>query len=468
MTQMHQSQLRTFSDTMPSKLGDVTSPNPGFDKARFVNPSVMTPQSSEMFVNTAMQKVTVETKTTQKKMSRLAVSGWGASGMATVETLPKFHPKRNKFEKNAMPIEKLTEAASSIQRCIRASSFQAAYTEDPLCAKVQTSDSCEFFIDFWQSESGTEFYIDMQQRRGEKIFATMHMRKIMKAAKEGFDEEEANINSAPFIRERLLRLQSVLNQAGPTNATVGNSDSDCLALIHQNVMSSSLESRKMGMQLLLTTTNLSRTLGSGACPAAIVVLAGKSPNTAGFDDQKAAEIQNVLLSLLRNKEFQGDAERFIASEADMSVNDVEPFFATVEGSRNRPRYYEEFTDELLHMALTILVQSLEVAECFPDHFSQHVQEFQQKHVTEGSLDLMLKACIADVKGPLASQSLSSGYLACKALRVLAQSNNYISQIREGDATVREDIRAAIDAGKFSHALLQQESERLYQVVYGHL
>jgi hypothetical protein len=462
--QIHDLPSRSFSDTV-SHLGDVTQPNPGFDKFKFSKQSFM-PSSSEMFVNTSTQKATVEMKSTKMEDLHAAINGWGASGIATLRTLPKYHPQRKKFEQNGLSIESLSDAAHSIQRCIRASNFQAAYKESPLSAKVQTPDHCEFYIDFWKAASGTEFYIDIQRRRGEHVFANMHMRKVLTAAKEGFDEHSF-ASSRSFNSEQLVSLESILNQAIPKSMPE-TPKFNVLDHIHSLLTSGRLEARKMGLQLLVARTDLMSTMRSGACSATTVVLAGKSPNGSGFDPQKATEIQNVLIMLIQSKEFQGDAERFGASETDMDVDDVEPFFAMAECSRDRPQYYEEFMNELHHMALTTLVQALEVADCFRDQFSQHVQDFREKYLAEGSLDTTLKECIADVRGPLASQSLSIGYLACKALRILAKSDNYLRQGVEEDARTRENIMTAMGVGKSSHAMLQRESENLYQVVYGNL
>jgi hypothetical protein len=475
--QIHDLPSRSFSDTV-SHLGDVTQPNPGFDKFKFSKQSFM-PSSSEMFVNTSTQKATVEIKSTKTEELQVAIDGWGASGMATLRKLPKYHPQRKKFEQNASSIESLSDAAHSIQRCIRASSFQAAYKESPLSAKVQTPDHCEFSIDFWKAASGTEFYIDIQRRRGEHVFANMHMRKVLSAAKEGFDGDSFAA-SRSFNSEQLVSLESILNQAIPKSMPETpkfnvskympeTPKSNVLDHIHSLLTSSRLEVRKMGLQLLVARTDLMSTMRSGACSATTVVLAGKSPNGSGFAPQKATEIQNVLIMLIQSKEFQGDAERFGASETDMDVGDVEPFFAMAECSRDRPQYYEEFMNELHHMALTTLVQALEVADCFRDQFSQHVQDFREKYLEEGSLDTTLKKCIADVRGPLASQSLSIGYLACKALRILATSDNFLRQgVEEDVLKTRENIMTAMGVGKSSHAMLQRESENLYQVVYGNL
>eukprot|EP00980_Cylindrotheca_fusiformis_P031370 scaffold26260_cov259-Cylindrotheca_fusiformis.AAC.1 len=131
----------------------------------------------------------------------------------------------------------------------------------------------------------------------------------------------------------------------------------------------------MGLETLVVVTDLAKTLKSTACMAATLILAGKAPEASVLDNQKAKDIQNVLNLLIKHKEFEGDDERFGASGSDMDIDGVEPFFHKVECTRNRPHYYEEFMSELHYMGLRIIVQALEVAECFLDEFITYQQDF---------------------------------------------------------------------------------------------
>merc|ERR1712150_88603 len=128
--------------------------------------------------------------------------------------------------------------------------------------------------------------------------------------------------------------------------------------------------------------------------------------------------------------------------------------------RNRPRYYEEFMNDLHHMALTIFVQALEVAMCFQDEMGNEIRNFCEIYVRQG-IQRILNDCIAKVtSAPLENQSLSTGCLACKALRILASADSFLRNRVSKDSRTRKNILEAAMVGKARHAMLEDESERL--------
>jgi hypothetical protein len=350
-----------------------------------------------------------------------------------VRTLPKYHPSK-KLLKNPMSMKTLGDVINRLQQCIRSMSIQASYTNSPLSAKLQTPENCEFYLDFWKSSTGNEFYIDIQRRRGDHLIANMYIRKLLDAAKE-FDENDYT-SERSFNNQQMQSLESFLKKAMKNSDWMppqSPEDATKIAMenIHSSLMSKRLDARKNGLKQLVGMTDLHRTMSPAACSASMVVLAGK-PKAPDFAD-KAMDIHEAIIRLIQSKEFEGDDQLFASSGVDMDLADVEPFFQNDTMSRNRPRYYEELMNEFHQLALTILVQVLEVASCFEDQFSQVVRYFVEKYVTTQGMDITLKECIAKVKGPPASLSLSTGYLACKALRILAKSDDYLRKCVEEDA-----------------------------------
>jgi hypothetical protein len=397
-------------------------------------------------------------------------NGWGEH--VKVRTLPKYHPNKKLLE-NRMAISTLRDVMNRLQLCIRSLSIQASYSDDPLSAKLQTPENCEFYLDFWKSLSGTSFFIDIQRRRGDHLTANRYIRQLIDASKE-FDETcSSNIPfDRSFNRQQLQKLEVFLNKAINNNAdwnipeTPEKLANNAVDKVHALLESKRLDARKRGLEQLADMTDLNRTMSQTAKAASLVVLSGLSPLAETWE--KASYIQDVIIRLILQKEFQDDDQVFALSGTEMKCDKIKPFLPPAESmSRNRPRYYEEFMSELFLLALKILVQSLEVASCFQDEQDEfRLFHFVKQYVTN-SMDRTLKQCIARVnRGSPASHSLCIGYLACKALRLFATSDPYLRKCVKEDKIFRGFILEAVFVGKASHSLLKMESEKLWLTIYG--
>jgi len=183
------------------------------------------------------------------------------------------------------------------------------------------------------------------------------------------------------------------------------------------------------------------------------------------------DIHKILIGVLQDAEFAGDANRFqdfteLPGDSDMNKSFHSRSLAS---SRKRPRYYEDFMSEIHNMAMTILVQSLEVATCFQQH-KDLVQQFVTNYylTNDGAMNAVLERCIYQVNDPLASHSLSKGYLACRALRILAESSSELRKQVESDDRTKSSILGALEVGESSHFLLHRESKVLHNLIYGQM
>mmetsp|Transcript_13726 Transcript_13726/g.33236 ORF Transcript_13726/g.33236 Transcript_13726/m.33236 type:complete len:533 (-) Transcript_13726:1439-3037(-) len=412
----------------------------------------------------------------------IRITGWGPSGLCLLRNLPKIFPNRAKIVRdNSFPLESLAEVTQQIQIYNKTLGFQVIYQEKPLKAIVQTPSCGEFILDFWVSSSKTDFYLALHSRREVGIQTQTQMNMLLKALK----EDGENIANMPlptrqsFDSKSLELLESYLDssvqamdakRAKTTGKPTMPFKRNVLEEVHQGLMSESLEQRKFAMSLLLHGTDLKSTLGSFACRVAAVILAGSSLDQAELEGQKAMDIHKTLIRILQEAEFAGDSDRFqdfteLPRDSDMTNTfHSKPFL-----SRKRPRYYEDYMGDLHNMAMTILVQALEVATCFQQH-KDLIQQFVTNYylTNNGAMNAVFERCIFQVNDPLASHSLSKGYLACRALRILAESNSELRKQVELDDRTKSSILGALEVGESSHWLLHRESKDLHNLIYGQM
>eukprot|EP00980_Cylindrotheca_fusiformis_P016634 scaffold4979_cov73-Cylindrotheca_fusiformis.AAC.6 len=171
-----------------------------------------------------------------------------------------------------------------------------------------------------------------------------HMQELSRATGEGFDDESIKkslLSSSDFQDENeyLTSLESALSAESVSQTP----EFTIIGLVHLLLISRNLDDRKMGLKTLVVAADLAKTLKCSACMVATVVLAGKAPDASAYDNQ-TKDIQRYLISLLQEERFEGDPERYVA--------------------------------------LTILVQALKVADCFPNEFSDFFQEFCKTYLNE--------------------------------------------------------------------------------------
>jgi len=256
-----------------------------------------------------------------------------------------------------------------------------------------------------------------------------------------------------------------------------------------------LDLRRNALEYLLAMTDLKRTLSSQAIAGSIIVLRGKvswtevAASTSTELDIQARTIQSVLLSVLLNRELPCDRAMLLEgatsktssnnSSSNYSTNlEMRPYFPEVDddiaaNSAELPEYYTEYMNELFHLALKILVQSLEVVACF----SNSVSGCSVLNVGENTTKLLLDTAseVADGQDLYhtllgcvghAESKLANGYLACKALRLLALDHPGIKEQIKVDSNAKQSIGYAYQVGQVCHTLLKDESYQLWQTVCG--
>ncbi|CAJ1939903.1 unnamed protein product [Cylindrotheca closterium] len=413
----------------------------------------------------------------------IRIAGWGPSGVCLLRNLPIIYPNRAKIvRENSFPLESLAQVTEQIQIYDKTLGFQVIYQEKPLKAIIQTPNCGEFIVDFWASSSNPDFYLALHPRREVGIQTQTQMSMLLKALKED-GENIANLplpTPQPFDSKGLERLESYLEnsvqvmeakRAKTTGKPTEVFRRNVLAEVHHALMSESLEQRKFAMSLLLHGTDLKSTMGSFACRVTAVVLAGSSLDQAELEDQNAMDIHKTLIQILQEAEFVGDEDRFhdfteIPQDSDMTTN---TFHSKPLSPRKRPRHYEDFMCEIHNMAMTILVQALEVATCFQQH-KDLIQQFVTNYylANNGAMNAVFERCIFQVNDPLASHSLSKGYLACRALRILAESSTELRKQVESDDRTKLSILGALEVGESSHWLLHRETKVLHNLIYGQM
>jgi hypothetical protein len=196
-------------------------------------------------------------------------------------------------------------------------------------------------------------------------------------------------------------------------------------------------------------------------------LAGASLDQAELDNQRALAIHKTLIHILQEAEFVGDDVLLQDFNVPMDTDDADGFHSNL--TRKRPRFYEDYMSDLHNMAMTILVQALEVAVCFEQHKDLIQQFVANYYLTDNNaMNTVLERCIFQVTDPLARHSLSKGYLACRALRILAESNPELRKQVGLDDKTKSSILGALEVGESSHWLLHRESKDLHNLIYGQM
>jgi hypothetical protein len=124
-------------------------------------------------------------------------------------------------------------------------------------------------------------------------------------------------------------------------------------------------------------------------------------------------------------------------------------------------------NEMFHLSLQVLVQALEVVACFHQQVSSvDIQDMARNLFLAASNVAVGKDLYETLLGCVksAESKLANGYLACKALRLLAMALPSLKDRLKRDDKACLYIGGAIQVGYTSHQLLHVESERLWQTV----
>lgn len=388
----------------------------------------------------------------------ISCTGWDPSeARKGLPQLPNYFPKD--MIKLELPVDQFGKTITNMQECIRSLSIQAEYCNSPVSAKLQTVDYIDMHLLFWKAQSEDVFFIDIQRRKGDFLDANRYVHKLLDAAR-GNPIQDDFQHDLPSSTAEIESLISKIKSSNPApvpknwmeTQSMEETTSNALQMVYDSLVSTRLDMRKRGLEFLSSYTDLRHTLSSTAIPSALVVLVGKSPTPEEKD--KCQKIQQTVLWVLRHGEFEGDSELYPSKNMQP---DGEQLLRADEEGNGRPQYYVEYMKEVYHLALTILVNSLEVVACFHQKvaFEQEVKLFLD--ATDNNM--MYRSLLGCVEK--AERKLSDGYLACKALRLLAEAWPEIcEEMKKDDKT----IERAIAIGKERHALLATESEKLHNLL----
>lgn len=408
--------------------------------------------------------------------------GWNISQIE-IQNLPMYFP-RDLIHYEFSP-QDLPDVLQRISKHLRDSSVQASFSETPLSAKLQTCcENSELYLVFFNEPSGT-VSMSVQRHKGDQVAANQCIRRVVDAAKGVLGEDDNNQTrisrpsaNAVLAMERLIeRCASESTAAQDQHPFFSQTPEQITESAVRDVngwleQSNRLDLRRMALDYLLAMTDLKRTLSSTAIATANIVLQGKVPNSTSSEfHAHAQKIHSTLLTILLTRELPGDRAIFAEAGSNDSRNnsdmEMRPYFPEMDkdvtaASAGFPQHYTDFMNDLFQLALRIFVQSLEVMSCFQNqhsHAGDHLAN-QLFAMAEGkNLYHILLGCVCH-----AESKLANGYLACKALRLLASNHPSIKDQIKCDDNARQSIGNAYQVGGMCHQLLKDESYQLWQCV----
>lgn len=424
--------------------------------------------------------------------------GWDTSQIQ-IQNLPMYFP-RDMIHWEFSP-QDLPDVLERISKHLRDSSVQASFIETPLSAKLQTCrENAELYLVFFNESSGT-VSMSVQRHKGDHMAANQCIQRLVDAAKGVICENDSNPNNAHdsdtvLSANAVLAMERLIERcAGETASKDGFQNENNHPFFNQTSeqitesavqdvcgwleQSHRLDLRRQAFEHLLAMTDLKRTLSSTAIATAHIVLQGGVPSSRSPElNDQAQKIQSILLSVMLTRELPGDRAMFgeSVSKDSRSNNDnmdleMHPYFPEMDNdvtaaSVGLPQHYNTFMNEIFHLTLQILVQSLEVVACFRDQHSNVGGSTAKQLVTMASqvaegkdLYHTLLGCVGH-----AESKLANGYLACKALRLLASNHPGIKDQIKFDDNAKQSIGNAYQVGGMCHKLLKDESYQLWQYV----
>lgn len=412
--------------------------------------------------------------------------GWDTSQIR-IQNLPMYFP-RDMIHWEFSPQE-LHNVLTRITNHLRDSSIQASFDEAPLSAKLQTCrGNAELYLVFFNEPNGT-VSMSVQRHKGDHMAANQCLRYLVDAAK-GVNVDGSSDRSIPADTDTPLSANAVKTMerlieqyATETNHPFLNQTAEQMTESAVRDVGGWLELsgekhrfdlRRQAFEYLLAMTDLKRTLSSTAVATSHIVLHGRVPSSESSSlNTNARNIQATLLNVLLTRELPEDRAIFSDAFSKDSRNrniemdlDMQPYFPEVDvditaASVGLPQYYIDYMNELFNLALQILVQSLEVVACFNADHNMTNQLFAAASQVADDKDLcdILLSCVGH-----AESKLANGYLACKALRLLASNHPGIKDQIKFDENAKQSIGNAYQVGGMRHKLLRDESYQLWQCV----
>jgi hypothetical protein len=400
----------------------------------------------------------------------LQVSGWQTPQLRYASI---YHP--TDLCTVRLPLANLDKILKRIPLCLRAMSIQANYMDDPVSAALLTLEDIEFQLCLWQSRTEQDIVnVEIQRRRGDAILSGRYARKILEAIQvEDFQESDYQFDTSLNIRhlqdaESLVQraLASSSASSGPFTG-VSSQEQTVMVLdtVHAYLHTERLDARHLGLESLCILTDPRRTSIATSISCARAVLLGEAPT----EGSKAVcgYLHKFVMRLVQLREF-GD-ENF--GEADpMDVDsEAENFFPSSDEDEEpseckRPPEYVEFMSQLFRLALTAMINSIEVVASFKDqeplcneNLDTMTQDFlaSAKEICEQDMLQTLVDCVARAK-----RKQHNAYLATKGLRYLWQASPAVRERLVKDFNVVKLVEEAAQIGYTRHALLQSEGEQL--------
>jgi hypothetical protein len=418
--------------------------------------------------------------------------GWNTS-LIRIQNLPMYFP-RDMIHWVFSPQE-LPDVLDRITTHLRDSSIQAAFDEAPLSAKLQTCrGNAELYLVFFNEPNGT-VSMSVQRHKGDHMAANQCLRYLVDAAKGvhvygGNDRSNPADTDTPLSANAVLAMERLIERCAAQTTAEKEQEHPFLSQTPEEMTESAVRDvggwlelsgekhrfdlRMQAFEYLLAMTDLKRTLSSTAVATSHIVLHGRVPSSDSSSlNTNAKNIQSTLLSVLLTRELPEDRAIFSDTVSKDSRNknidmdlDMQPYFPEVDAdmtaaSVGLPQYYIEYMNELFNLALQILVQSLEVVACFNAGHNMTNQLFAAASQVSDDKDLydILLSCVGH-----AESKLANGYLACKALRLLASNHPGIKDQIKFDENAKQSIGNAYQVGGMRHKLLRDESYQLWRCV----
>jgi hypothetical protein len=221
----------------------------------------------------------------------------------------------------------------------------------------------------------------------------------------------------------------------------------------------STKQEKMALEFLSYMTDLRLTISSTAVPSALVVLLGRAPCPEYGEICKTIQKEVFRMLLQFQQAVRGSNNNDVSHYS--LIADCRD---TAEDSTGRSPRRDDEARELFHLALTIVVNALEVVSCFQDdpliRSEDVVETFLQTATAVSRLDVIqtLKECLLQSK-----HNLHVAYLATKALWLVGQACPHVRESWKNE--LEEPIQKAMKLGYRQHALLLSESEKLWDWLY---
>jgi len=415
--------------------------------------------------------------------------GWNTSQIQ-LQSLPMYFPREMIHWEFAS--QELPTVLGRISKHLRESSVQANFIEMPLSAKLQTCrENAELYLVFFNEPSGM-VSMSVQRHKGDNMAATQCIRRLVDAAKGILGDNDSDCDQAhdsPISANAVLAMERLIErcaaesaqgqrqESGQNHPFLNQTPEQITASAIRDVygwleQSNRLDLRRRAFEYLLAMTDLKRTLSATAIATANIVLQGGVPGSTSSElNTHAEKIQSILLSVLITRELPGDRSMFAETRSNDGRRDddieMRPYFPETDkdvtaASAGLPQHYTDYMNELFHLALRIFVQSLEVLCCFRKQHSHSGDNLAKQlfSMAEGKdlYDILL-GCVCHAKSKLAN-----GYLACKALRLLASNHPGIKNQIKCDDNARQSIGNAYQVGGMCHKLLKDESYQLWQCV----